>query len=76
MGEKIKVHVVCGCYVGEAKWQYSLDDWYKEPDECSWQATIEVSKEEWAEGYVSIHCPACHAKLDQCMDHFQLIHHT
>jgi hypothetical protein len=71
MNDKVKVHASCGYYTGESKWIRGLSDWYKEPDDCNWEDIIEVDKEEWEEGFVSIKCPKCNAELTQDMDHFE-----
>lgn len=72
MSEKIMVQASCGCFVGEPKWRYG-SDWYKEPDECSWEDIIEVDKDEWDEESVSINCPNCNADLHQSDDHFDIV---
>lgn len=73
MSEIVKVHASCGCYVGESKWKHCLTDWYKEPDECSWEDVVELDKEDWEDEFASMKCPNCGAELTQDMDHFELV---
>lgn len=67
----MKVKVGCGCYIGPPKWQRGFSDSAYEPNECCWEAVIEVDEQEWHEGDFGMNCPACGAYLDQEWGHFQ-----
>jgi len=53
-----------------------VSDWHKEPDECSWEDTVELDDIDWADGCASMKCPKCHAELTQDMSHFEEIKMT
>lgn len=73
MSKKVKLHASCGFYIGKPKWKQGANDWYYEPDECMWEGVVELDKEDWEEGFISMNCPRCNAELTQDMDHFDLI---
>ncbi len=59
----------CGHFVGPPYWHGTE---IYEPDECCWQGMVDVDKQEWEEGCISIGCPNCGAILCQGDEHFEL----
>lgn len=62
--EQIEVRFYCGCY----KTATSLVD---EPEECTEDGSVWLSKEQWDKGYAQIRCPSCRTFISQMADHFE-----
>lgn len=66
----MKVKAYCGYFVGPPRWHGTE---VYEPDECQWEAEVDVDDIDWAEGYAFMRCPRCGGDLAQSDDHFGLV---